>query len=131
MNGFVMNGYLWRIRYVDPYDLALVDRTGRRTVGTTDPSNQTVYLSNSLHGEFLTRVLVHELGHCALVSFHLLDDIHRITKKDYWIYAEEFLCNWIADYGLLIFEIAKDILGYDAWICVPYELEKMITRRYT
>lgn len=104
----------------------LVDRTGTRTVATTDPKTKCVYLSSTLQGDFLTQVLIHELGHCALVSFNLLDDIHKMVRPEYWIDAEEWVCNFIADYGLKIFSAAYSILGEDAWTYIPYELEKFI-----
>lgn len=73
------------------------------------------------------KVLVHELGHCALISFGLINDIHKMTKREYWVYAEEWVCNIIANYGMLIFSVAQNILGYEAWIFIPYELEKIIS----
>lgn len=126
MNQFTMNGYLWQIVFVDPYDPMLVDRTGVLTVATTDPTTLTIYISNELSGEFLTHVLIHELGHCAIFSFDLLIDIHRMVKPKYWIEAEEWVCNFIADYGTQIFNTAYSILGDDAWIFIPYELERLI-----
>lgn len=120
-----MNGYLWRIEIVEPYDQMLVDRTNNLTVGTTDPLTHTVYLSSSLKGDFLLKVLIHELGHCALVSFGLLDEVHKMVKREYWIEAEERLCNFIADYGFKIFSIAYSVLGNNAWICIPREFEKL------
>ena len=126
MNQFTMNGYLWQIVFVDPYDPMLVDRTGALTVATTDPITLTVYISNELSGEFLTHVLIHELGHCAIFSFDLLYDIHRMVKPKYWVEAEEWVCNFIADYGAKIFSIAYSVLGDDAWIFIPYELERLI-----
>ena len=126
MKSFYMNGYLWRISFVDPNSDYLVDRTGKLRVATTDPVTYHVYLSDELSGDFLNRVLIHELGHCAMISFDLLDDIHRMVKHQYWIEAEEWVCNFIADYGLKIFSVAYSILGDEAWIFVPYELEKLI-----
>lgn len=126
MNQFTMNGYLWQIVFVDPYDPMLVDRTDVLTVATTDPTTLTVYISNELSGEFLTHVLIHELGHCAIFSFDLLYDIHRMVKPKYWVEAEEWVCNFIADYGAKIFSIAYSVLGDDAWIFIPYELERLI-----
>lgn len=126
MNQFTMNGYLWQIVFVDPYDPMLVDRTGVLTVATTDPTTLTIYISNELSGEFLTHVLIHELGHCAIFSFDLLYDIHRMVKPKYWVEAEEWVCNFIADYGAKIFSIAYSVLGDDAWIFIPYELERLI-----
>lgn len=126
MDRFRMNGYPWQVKRVDANDPMLVDRTGTLTVGTTDPDYGCVYLSNRLKGGFLSRVLIHELGHCALYSFHLLDDIHRMVYPKYWIEAEEWVCNFIADYGFQIFKIAYRVLGDEAWRCIPKELERWI-----
>lgn len=92
-----------------------------------NPRNQDLlHLSNELRGKFLTKVLLHELGHCTIFSFNLLDDIHRMVLPKYWFEAEEWVCNFIADYGESIFGVAYSILGEDAWALIPYELEKMI-----
>lgn len=124
---FYMNGYLWKVIFVEPSNPMLMDRTGTQTVATTDPNTFTVYLSNALNGSFATRVLIHELGHCALFSFDLIKDIRRMVKPEYWIEAEEWVSNFIADYGRLIFSTAYHIMGDDAWMFIPRELEKIIT----
>ncbi len=121
-----MNGYVWRICFVDPKDPYLMDRTGRLRVATTDPETRIIFLSNDLNGSFLEKVLVHEIGHCALFSFHLVDDIHRMVRPEYWIEAEEWICNFIADYGQIIYSTAYSYLGVHAWKAIPYELERLI-----
>lgn len=121
-----MNGYLWRVYLVEPYNPILVDRTGNLTVATTDPRTLCVYISRELDGMMLTRVLIHELGHCAIFSFDLLDDIHRMVYPEHWFEAEEWICNFIADYGMKIFSIAYNILGDRAIDVVPREVERMI-----
>lgn len=126
MDRFIMNGYIWRISFVNPASPMLVDRTGELRVATTDPENLTVYLSDMLTGEFLITVLIHELGHCALFSFNLIDDIHYVVDRKHWYEAEEWVCNLIANYGREIFSIAKDFLGDYAWTLIPSELEKII-----
>lgn len=126
MNTFFMNGDLWKIRFVDPSDPVLIDRTNTRTVATTDPATYSVNLSNELGGDFLVRVLIHEIGHCAIWSFDLVSDIRRMVKPEYWIEAEEWICNFIADYGRQIFEAAYNFLGYDAISFVPYIINKKI-----
>lgn len=118
-----MNGYHWQIKFVDPYNPLLVDRTGTLTVATADPLTSCVYISDAISGSFLTRVLIHELGHCAIFSYHLLDDIHQMIKPKYWIEAEEWVCNFIADYGFKIFDIAYSVLGNNAWVFIPYWLD--------
>lgn len=121
-----MNGYSWRVCYVDADDPMLVDRTGRVTVATTDPGTLTVYMLRDLDGAFLSRVLIHELGHCAMFSFGLLDDIHRMVHPRYWLEVEEWVCNFIADYGMMIFDTAYAILGDRAIAVVPYEVERLV-----
>lgn len=121
-----MNGYLWSICYVDEDDPALTDISEHHTVATTDWDTCTIYLSRNLSGEFKTRVFLHELGHCTMFSFGLIDEIHKMVYPEHWIDAEEWICNFIADYGRMIFDIAYQTLGEHAWICIPRELEKMI-----
>lgn len=121
-----MNGYPWSICYVDHDDSALNDISGHHTVATTDWNTCTIYFSNTLSGEFKTKVLIHELGHCALFSFGLIEEIHRLVYPEYWIEAEERICNFLADYGKMIFDTAYDILGENAWVCIPKEFEKLI-----
>lgn len=121
---FYMNGLRWRVRFTYPTDPVLVDRTGTLTIGVTDSATMTIYLSNKLRGEFLTRVVLHELSHAMMYSYHYLDEIHRYCKKRYWIEMEELIANLIADRAYEIFQRAYDIVGDDAICFVPYVLER-------
>ena len=123
---FYMNGLRWRVRFTYPTDPVLVDRTGTLTIGVTDPQTMTIYLSNKLNGEFLTRVVLHELSHAMMYSYHYLDEIHRYCKKRYWIEMEELIANLIADRAYEIFQRAYDIVGDDAIRFVPYMLEQFV-----
>lgn len=118
-----MNGQCWRVRFVDPFSLKLIDRTGNLRVATTDAEEFCVFLSCELSGDFLTRVLIHELGHCALFSFDMLETIHQMVYPEYWIDMEEWVCNFIADYGQMIFSAAYDMLGDRAIRLVPKAIE--------
>lgn len=124
---FVMNGYEWHILRVDPNDPRLVDRTRTARLATTDPNDLCVYLSNELSGEMLTRVLIHELGHCAIFSYGLEREIHRFVKRRYWVEAEESICNFLADYGRIIFNRVAEVLGKDAWRVIPIEFDRLIS----
>lgn len=126
INSFYMNGYLWNVRFVNPDDNILVDRTLRKTIGVTDPETMTIYLSNKLKGQLLNRVLIHELGHATLYSTGLLEELHRMVYPQFWIEAEEGLCNFLADYGHQVFGIAYSVLGHEAIKVVPYHMEKLI-----
>lgn len=122
-----MNGQLWRVKHVNANSPLLVDRTGKHRVATTDPYTSCVYLSEELNGDFLKTVLLHELGHCVMFSYDLLDDIHRTVDPENWIEVEEWICNFIADFGSKIFATAYDVLGEEAWSFVPRELERYIS----
>lgn len=125
-NSFVMNGQTWTVYFVSPWDDVLIDRTGKRTVATTDPKRSCVYVSKELNGEFLQRVILHELGHCAMISYNLLDQIHEAVDPRYWVYIEEWICNFIADYGFRIFKSAYRVLGERAWAQIPVEIERLV-----
>lgn len=123
---FTMNGLLWKVVFVQASSKKLIDRLGTYTLATTDPKTLTIYVSSRVSEQLLPHVIIHELGHCAMYSFNLLDTIHSMVYPQYWIEAEEWVCNFLADYGYKIFSVAYSILGNDAWIYIPQEYEKLI-----
>lgn len=124
INGFYMNGDWWSVRWTDPTDPILVDRTNVLTCAVTDPETMTIYLSNKLRGEFLTRVVLHELSHAMMISYGYLEQIHRYCKKRHWVDMEELIANLITNQAKEIFQRAYDIVGDDAIRFVPYMLEQ-------
>ena len=72
------------------------------------------------------RVLIHELGHCVIFSYNLFDELHEMVKPEYWVDAEEWVCNFIADYGLAVFSIAKTIFKDKTLHIVSKELERLV-----
>lgn len=121
-----MGGIYWHVQWVPPFSDYLIDRTGTKTVATTDPTTRCIYISSELNGDFLFRVVVHEMCHAAMVSFDLIKDIRSMVYPSKWIEAEEWVCNLLADYGLTIFEKSYEVMGYDALRLVPRELERLI-----
>lgn len=121
-----MNGMFWKIGRVPPDSGLLVDRTGRLCLATTSPTDATVYLSSALEGEQLVTVLLHELVHCALWSHGLLGELREMAVPGRQIDLEEWICNILADYGRMIFGIAYNVLGDDAWRVVPVELDRVL-----
>ncbi len=107
---FVMNGIHWTVRWVHPESLLLIDRTNHKTVATTDPYTHQVYLSTALRGDFLRRVLTHELGHCAMISYNMLGDVAKMAKPEQRINMEEWTCNLIADHGREILFLSETLL---------------------
>ena len=122
-----MNGYVWRVMTVPPHSPFLIDRSNTPRLATTDPTALTVYLSTDLYGDMLSTVLLHELGHCAIFSYDLLDDIHSAVLPQHWEEAEEWVCNFIADYGRDIFRNAYSVLGNEAFVVVPYTIDKKVS----
>lgn len=122
---FYMNGDLWRVRFVSPNDNVLIDRTGQRTLAVSDYSTMTISIANNLQGELLNRVFIHELGHCVMFSYGLLQELHRMIKKRYWVDAEEFVCNILADYGHFVIGTARYILGNKFTYVSPVGMERM------
>ena len=61
----------------------------------------------------LTHVFLHELGHCIMFSCGLLFELHRMVKREFWIEAEEWVCNFIANYGCFAIKTTQDVLGND------------------
>lgn len=121
-----MNGDFWQVRFVSPSDNVLIDRTGERTLAVSDYSTRVISIANNLYGELLSRVFIHELGHCVMFSYGLLSELHRMVKKQYWIEAEEWVCNFIADYGQFVIRTARDILGNRFAYVAPIGAERMI-----
>lgn len=123
---FYMNGDLWRVRFVLPSDNVLIDRTGERTLAVSDYSTKIISIANSLYGDLLSRVFIHELGHCVMFSYGLLPELHHMVKKRYWVEAEEWVCNFIADYGQFVIRTARDVLGNQFTYVAPIGAERMI-----
>lgn len=126
MDSFTLNGDTWRVRVVDGSSDALIDRTGSLCLATTDPETMTVYLSDQLRGQLLTRVLIHEIAHCVMYSYGLDSQLRRMVKRRYWVEAEEWVCNFIADYGMAVFNSAAKVMGRRALACIPAAVEKLV-----
>jgi len=107
----------WDVELVPSYDDRLIDRTGVRTLGVTDILRRTVYLDESLYGTMFRKVFLHEIGHCLMLSYGYLNDIHRIVPKKYWVEAEEWVCNFLAEHSVeavdILNEFALDREVYD------------------
>ena len=116
MDTFYINGYPWHIKFVTSSSPMLVDRTGNKTLATTDPRTFTVFISSDIPYNLLQTVLVHELGHCIIVSYNLFDEIERFVVPEYQEYAEEWICNFIADYGYEILDQIKPIIFKERYL---------------
>ena len=97
---FTINGYDWNIVFVDNNSDDLRRSDGTITVGVTDWVDKCVYLSKSLNGAFLRRVMAHELCHCFCFSYGV----------EMGVDEEEFMANWISLYGTELVYLLDDLM---------------------
>lgn len=97
---FIINGIEWDIVFVNNYSDDLKRSDGSRTVGVTDNGEKCVFLSKSLRGAFLRRVLAHELVHCFCFSY----DIYIPLEE------EERLADWVSLYGTDLVYLLDDLM---------------------
>lgn len=109
--GASIGGERWRVRIVSPLSPSLVDRTGHRTVATTDTGAHVVNVSNALYGKKLRTVLAHELTHVAMNVYGLEEWIRRNVPRQSRIRLEETIANLVADRGCEILAQVDSILG--------------------
>ena len=116
MRPIVSNGIKWRVVRVAPGDPRLIDREGKRTVGTTDPKTATVHISSALVPPMLDRVLLHERAHVVTISHGWLGPMHSEVPERFWIGVEEWAAQVIEGHALEAAVLASESLGRP--ICV-------------
>ena len=94
---FTINGELWFIKFVSPYNPMLYRSDGSRSVAAADDATNTIYINNTLDGLFLKKVLCHEITHAAMFVYHIQLSIDN----------EELLADLIATYGEEIIDITN------------------------
>lgn len=99
---FIVNGIVWKIKFIRPNSRKLQRSDKSYTVGSTDARTRTVFLSQNLHGRMLEKVLCHEICHCICFSYGLLMSLE----------TEEIVADWIATYGRETFYILDTIKSY-------------------
>lgn len=97
---FIINGIEWDIVWVNPNSKNLMRSDRSITVGVTDWGDKCIYLSNSLKGAFLRRVIAHELCHCFCFSYGVYMSIDE----------EERLADWVSLYGTELVYLLDDLM---------------------
>lgn len=97
---FTINGIVWNIVFVPPNSQNLQRSDGSITCGVSDWNDLCIYLSSALRGDFLERVLCHELTHCVCFSWNISIPIQ----------TEEWLCNFMSDHGKEVIYLLDDLL---------------------
>ena len=77
----------------------LVRSDGSLSVGACDDASKTIYLNGNLRGDFLKKVLCHELTHAAMFSYGV----------DLTLEQEEIVADLIATYGEEIIQMTNQL----------------------
>ncbi|MBO7695463.1 MAG: hypothetical protein J6T10_22790 [Methanobrevibacter sp.] len=96
----IVNDILWKIVFVHPSSVQLLNNQGLPTFGVTDNNVKCVFLSNKLKGEFLYKVLCHELCHVYCFSYNIFMSVDD----------EEHLAQFISEYGKSIISDTDTLL---------------------
>ena len=113
---FVVNGEVWRVVRVAPDSPSLIDRTGKRTVATTDPQRHVVSISTDVQPPFIDRVLLHEVAHAVTISHGLLDVLRIAVPERFWVFVEEWAAQLVENHCIEAASLASQSLGRP--ICV-------------
>lgn len=96
---FYINNIKWKINFV-PNRFPLLQRlNGEFTIGACDNLTRTIYISDSIGGKLLKKVLCHEIVHAAIFSYGV-----NLT-----IEQEELIADLISTYGEEIINVTNRI----------------------
>ena len=96
---FEINGEQWVVFTVPPNYNKLYRSDGSLSIAACDDNTKTIYISNLIKGNFLLKVLCHEITHAAMFSYNV-----NLTVDQ-----EELLADLLATYGNEIIYIANKV----------------------
>lgn len=99
---FIINGEQWKVVFVDPRHPALLKPNGDFAIGACDDFSKTIFLSNNLSGDFLKRVLCHEITHAIMFSYNITMPLQQ----------EELFAELMAAFGEEIVNITNILFSY-------------------
>lgn len=99
---FIINGELWRVVFVSAQHPALLRPNGEFAIGACDDYSKTIYLSSSLSGDYLKRVLCHEITHAVMFSFNIKMPLIQ----------EELFAELMAAFGEEVIKITNILFSY-------------------
>lgn len=100
MRDFCVNNVFWNVFFVKPNDGILRKSDGTYTLGVTDNNLKTVFVSDTLYGDLLQKVITHEITHIFCFEYGISLDIA----------TEELLADFIATYGRNVIDVADNLL---------------------
>lgn len=98
---FVINGFIWEVRFVPPTYPALLISSGKYTLGCCDLILKTIFIADGLEYYKCQKVLCHEITHAAMFSYNVL-----LTSDQ-----EELIADIISTYGKEIVEVTNKVFN--------------------
>ena len=89
----------WQVHFVPPFHSQLEKTPGNFALGVCDDTTKEIYINKNLKGNYLKRVLTHELTHAAAYSYGA-----NLTYEEH-----EFLAEFVAHNGKKIIETTDKI----------------------
>lgn len=86
---FLINNIYWKLAFVSPDFPLLMRPNGEYSVGACDNLTRTIYINETLYGDFLKKVLCHQITHAAMFSYNVNLSIEQ----------EELIADLISTYG--------------------------------
>lgn len=97
---FIINDTYWNLVFCNPRSNNLRTSEGDYVLGMCDNNVKTVYVADNLTDSKTEHVICHELTHCVCFEYGISIPIE----------TEEWLCNFMADYGKEIIYVLEDLL---------------------
>lgn len=88
-----INGVVWEIMFVSPYNPNLFRNDGSLTIGMCDNNTKTIYINDRLEGRMARKVLCHELTHASMFSYGvgLTEDQEELIAQLLSTYGDEII----------------------------------------
>lgn len=97
---FKINDNVWKLCFVRPNSEQLMRSDHTYTLGVTDNNVKCVFIADNLSDERTEHVLCHEITHCICFEYGISIPLD----------TEEWLCNFMVDYGKEIIYLLDDLL---------------------
>jgi hypothetical protein len=107
----LVNGELWQVERVSPDNPLLIDRTGTRTIATTDPETRVIRISSAIEPPLLDKVLLHEVAHAITISYGLLPELRNSIPDNTWVNVEEWSAMLLERHAVEAAILASKSLG--------------------
>lgn len=99
---FSINGEQWRLLFVPSNHVALLKPNGKFAIGACDDYTKTIYLDKSLTGDYLKKVMCHEITHAAMFSYNISLSLQQ----------EEIIADLMSTFGDEIIDITNMLFNY-------------------